>query len=179
MLGPDAGAGDNRAGRVCLCLPLNRRRANIEPSVGVTGTPMIISCPECRTKFCIDPSALGVGGRTAGCGKCAHIWLQAPPDREAEIVREEGTDQATREVPSDNAESAGDGDIDADECDWMIDWEEPTARNDEGVSVCARRWGRPAAAAVPIISGRALPLGLGWWSSSGLPEDCSRSATAS
>ena len=71
---------------------------------------MIISCPECRSRFRVDSSALGVEGRTAHCDKSAYTWLQVLPGREAEIVPEEGTDPALANgvVPSANIESARD-----------------------------------------------------------------------
>jgi predicted Zn finger-like uncharacterized protein len=47
---------------------------------------MIISCPECRGRFRIDPTALGTDGRTVRCGKCAHSWLQKPPPPEPRTV---------------------------------------------------------------------------------------------
>ena len=49
---------------------------------------MIISCPECSGKFRIDPSALGAAGRRVRCGKCAHTWLQTPPDPEGATATE-------------------------------------------------------------------------------------------
>ncbi len=110
---------------------------------------MIISCPECGGRFRIDPSALGAGGRTVRCGKCAHTWLQAPPDTEAETVREEGTDPvlAADAAPSANAENGADGDIGARDSDRAIDWNAAAARDDEDVPFRARRRGRPTTAA--------------------------------
>ena len=71
---------------------------------------MIISYPECRSRFRVDSSALGVEGRTARCDKYAYTWLQVSPGRKGEIVPEEGTDPAlaTGVVPSANVESARD-----------------------------------------------------------------------
>ena len=96
---------------------------------------MIISCPECRGRFRIDPSALGAGGRTVRCSKCAHTWLQVPPDPEAGTVREETTDPvpAADAAALADADDAADGDIDSDETDKAIDWDAPAARDDEGV----------------------------------------------
>ncbi len=109
---------------------------------------MIISCPECRGRFRIDPSALGAGGRTVRCSKCAHTWLQVPPDPEAGTVREETTDpvSAADAAALADADDAADGDIDADQTDKAIDWDAPAARDDEGVPVHARRRNRLTAA---------------------------------
>ncbi len=83
------------------------------------------------------------------CGKCAHTWLQAPPDPEAEAVREESSDPppAADAAPSAGAEIAAGGEIDADESDSSNDWDAPSARDDEDAPVRARRRSTPAAGA--------------------------------
>jgi predicted Zn finger-like uncharacterized protein len=39
---------------------------------------MILTCPECRTQFSINPAALGTSGRTVRCTRCAATWHQQP-----------------------------------------------------------------------------------------------------
>ncbi|HEX7007092.1 MAG TPA: DUF3426 domain-containing protein [Alphaproteobacteria bacterium] len=46
---------------------------------------MIITCPECATRFSLDPSAIGPQGRKVRCSSCHHTWLQTLP-AEAEAV---------------------------------------------------------------------------------------------
>ncbi len=38
---------------------------------------MKLTCPECSTQFLIDPSAIGVNGRTVRCSKCSGTWFVA------------------------------------------------------------------------------------------------------
>ncbi|WP_085900969.1 zinc-ribbon domain-containing protein [Kiloniella majae] len=39
---------------------------------------MIVSCPECSSKFRIAPEALGDSGRKVRCSSCRHTWFQEP-----------------------------------------------------------------------------------------------------
>lgn len=37
---------------------------------------MIVSCPECRSEYRVDPDVFAVGGRYVRCGSCACEWYQ-------------------------------------------------------------------------------------------------------
>ena len=39
---------------------------------------MILTCPECATKFAVPDAALGTAGRKVRCAVCAHKWWQNP-----------------------------------------------------------------------------------------------------
>ncbi len=40
---------------------------------------MILSCPNCNTRFLLDASRLGRQGRTVRCARCNHTWFAAAP----------------------------------------------------------------------------------------------------
>jgi predicted Zn finger-like uncharacterized protein len=47
---------------------------------------MIVVCPQCSTRYLVDPRALGAGGRRVRCAQCAHTWHhQPPPEALAEL----------------------------------------------------------------------------------------------
>ena len=41
---------------------------------------MIVTCPSCATRYLVDPAALGETGRMVRCARCAHTWMEFPPD---------------------------------------------------------------------------------------------------
>ena len=45
---------------------------------------MILSCPDCGTRFAIDADKLRPDGRRVKCGKCAHVWFESAPEPEPE-----------------------------------------------------------------------------------------------
>jgi len=41
---------------------------------------MILTCPQCSTRYLVDARALGETGRRVRCAHCATTWHQAPPE---------------------------------------------------------------------------------------------------
>ena len=40
---------------------------------------MIITCPNCETRFNVNPAALVPDGRAVKCMRCSHTWTERPP----------------------------------------------------------------------------------------------------
>ena len=53
---------------------------------------MIITCPNCKKKFQIDPALVPEKGRDLQCGSCNHAWFYNPENEsEASLVVNENT----------------------------------------------------------------------------------------
>jgi predicted Zn finger-like uncharacterized protein len=54
-------------------------------------TCMILTCPQCETRYQVDGSKFPVAGRNVRCAKCGNVWHQlgpepAQPDPESEVI---------------------------------------------------------------------------------------------
>ena len=51
---------------------------------------MIITCPNCKKKFNIDPTLVPEDGRDLQCGSCNHVWFyKAEDERESPLTLNE------------------------------------------------------------------------------------------
>ena len=50
---------------------------------------MILTCPECATRYQTDASHFSPDGRKVRCAKCGHVWYQAVPAAEANAPLED------------------------------------------------------------------------------------------
>src|SRR5712691_897654 len=41
---------------------------------------MIVTCPDCTTRYLVDPRSLGSAGRVVRCAHCGKTWHQTPPE---------------------------------------------------------------------------------------------------
>jgi len=50
---------------------------------------MILTCPNCRARYAVDPLKIGAAGRTVQCARCVHRWFEKvegiPPTPEVVI----------------------------------------------------------------------------------------------
>ena len=49
---------------------------------------MILTCPNCATRYQADAAKFQPAGRNVRCAKCGHVWHQDPPASEPEAIRD-------------------------------------------------------------------------------------------
>lgn len=47
---------------------------------------MILTCPDCSTRYHVDPTSLSAGGRKVRCANCGHRWSARPPEDAPQVV---------------------------------------------------------------------------------------------
>jgi len=55
---------------------------------------MIITCPQCETRFITDTASFPASGRRVRCSKCGHVWHQAAPEPELVLTPEMATESS-------------------------------------------------------------------------------------
>lgn len=115
---------------------------------------MILTCPECATRYQTDPAVFLPDGRKVRCAKCGHVWHQAAPapEPEAEFAAIEEPEPAPSPAPEPvvsqrSAYAAS-----------------PVASADDAVATprSATRWLEPAGVALGWIGLAVLILVIGW-----------------
>ena len=70
---------------------------------------MILTCPQCATRYQVDANKFPASGRNVRCAKCGHVWHQMGPaperDTESE-VREALAPAVAQAVPAESATAA-------------------------------------------------------------------------
>jgi len=47
---------------------------------------MILTCPQCSTRYHVDPASLGATGRRVRCAGCGNRWLAQPPSDTPKVI---------------------------------------------------------------------------------------------
>lgn len=61
---------------------------------------MILTCPECATRYVVNPVNLRPSGRRVRCAKCSHTWFEDPPAADPDEVSGAAPSTADAEQPS-------------------------------------------------------------------------------
>lgn len=69
---------------------------------------MVVTCPNCRARYAVDPLKIGPTGRTVQCARCSHRWFETiespPPAAAAHEIAAAGTEPAPESTaPSESA----------------------------------------------------------------------------
>jgi predicted Zn finger-like uncharacterized protein len=51
---------------------------------------MVVTCPNCRSRYAVDPLKIGPDGRTVECARCHHQWhqkVEGPPPAPEVVIR--------------------------------------------------------------------------------------------
>ena len=71
---------------------------------------MIVTCPNCKKKFTIDPTLIPDDGRDLKCGSCNHVWLYKIEDVNSRpLTLNENNDN--NEIEPDKSETESDGKV--------------------------------------------------------------------
>ena len=61
---------------------------------------MILTCPNCATRYQADAAKFQPAGRNVRCAKCSHVWHQDAPSDEAVVVPEAASGSAAQPEPA-------------------------------------------------------------------------------
>ncbi|MDG1708545.1 MAG: zinc-ribbon domain-containing protein [Emcibacteraceae bacterium] len=93
---------------------------------------MILTCPECKSRYVVSPNALLPHGRTVRCAKCKHNWFEKKPEENVEIVPpqnlEEDVSPDSSSEPTENPENEVSNDIADESTDFDFPISKPRKR---------------------------------------------------
>lgn len=111
---------------------------------------MILTCPECKSRYVVNPTALMPSGRTVRCAKCSHNWFENKPEEDVEIVAPEEAEPAA----DPKAEAAKEDTVDKNK---SPDQQKEPAKPDEGGADFDFPINNPKKRRRPVPKGSNLP----------------------
>ena len=64
---------------------------------------MILTCPNCETRYLVDPAAIGMDGRQVRCANCSHEWFEPAPEQQPLPEPPAMPDLSSFDTPADDA----------------------------------------------------------------------------
>lgn len=99
---------------------------------------MILTCPQCSSRFMVADELIGTDGRKVKCSSCAHIWFQEPKEIEADVVEGVADElPADEDFPADENENVS-AEIDPEEVDFAETDEDGNAQKSDDGSEAAQ-----------------------------------------
>ena len=84
---------------------------------------MILTCPNCQTRYVVDPNKLGPSGRSVRCDSCQHSWYQQGETENATPTSSEFPNEFERSPPilsGATQSSGGAGNAEIDDLESML-----------------------------------------------------------
>lgn len=75
---------------------------------GEVKNPMILTCPECKSRYVVNPTVLLPNGRTVRCAKCKNTWFEKKPEEDVEIIPNDDAKNSLNENEKPSNETSND-----------------------------------------------------------------------
>ncbi|MDG1995291.1 MAG: DUF3426 domain-containing protein [Emcibacteraceae bacterium] len=89
---------------------------------------MILTCPECKSRYVVNPSALLPHGRTVRCAKCKHNWFEKKPEEDVEVIPPQKINEDLKPDNTTEAEVSAKDDIADESSDFNFPISKPRKR---------------------------------------------------
>ena len=119
---------------------------------------MILTCPECATRYFVQDETLGASGRTVRCASCKASW-HAMPEAPLELVADEEQGAVARpayDLDIEPAAPASPADLPGEELPKLFRDRVKTRERMRRAATAGAVWGLLAAALVAVVAAAAL-----------------------